>query len=1268
MWGATVKDTINMVGYAGNTTGTSYITTATAGSSAKNVTVYANQYIPKTGQVKGNQTTATSQFVVYNTTAFPGKITGIEIIGSGIKNSNNYGYFQNKLYAAVGTSSREDVTEVPGLTAGTLTQGSKTKVDTHKFSWTFSSSNNYTYFKLLSNEKFIYQGANNVLIVVTYETSGGGSQEPTVSGDAVSVSAGKFTMPAAAVTITANWDEIFTMHISFSVNGSTDVVEAVDVPREQEYTISQVTGTVNGYTFVGWAESEEEDDVKTELTTIGSYTPANNEESKTLYAVFKREYVGADKEDELTASDLAATGTSYADFSNVQKVSSAKYAGNSALNNSTNIQLRSDKSTAGAGIVSTVSGGTIKSVKITVANSNTNTIDVYGSNSAYSSAADLYGNSKGTKIGYTSSTATITPTAQQVFEYVGIRSNSGAAYLSKVTITWTPKTTYYTTAPAQVYDVTYNLGTEPTGAWKANEGCDNAKVKVGQTYTICEDEPVRDHNKFNGWAVERNDTHAAVAVANNQFTMPEAAVTVSAVWEAKVQRNVTYNAGTGTGDDVVVSNVEEGTEVTLKAIGSGEGQANFTKSGYDFKGWKYNGKTYKAGATIEMPAEAITLTAQWKKQNVEKMSLITSIEQLVSGTKVILASKDPVLNDVVKPSALAGDLGSNKYLASVTEDITFSGNEVSYTNANVLELIIEQAEGGWKLRKDATNYLKETSVKNLAWGTASEASVWTITFSNGNANIVTGNNSIKYNAQDPRFTTYASGQKDIRLYGKATVVSGDVNISDYGYVDGDVIVLDENAELTIDADIAPTTMIVPAGSTVTVNNNKQIDANTLIVERGGTLDIQTNGTVNTDETFVIYSTLGKGTGSTSGSGNASGSSSQIKNANKIAASGNVFFELELTPDAAASAGWYAFSVPFPVDAMNGVYYKDTKLENEVGYAIMSYHGDLRAQEQYAWKKYRDILQPGVLYIIAVGDTDYKTLRFKKHGTDAFNATPNVSVKSYPVTGDVPTTNRGWNGIGNPNMQISYLPQTTNVAYMQFLIHEENRFQVRTRSNVNVVVGSAFFVQYSGNSDATIEITPGLQDGANGYLAPKRERNAAEETIYEVELTNVATEEVEDNIFLTAREDALNEYEVGRDLAKMSMGNAKCAQMWVPAYGTQLCAADFQLVNNQAEYPLTINTPKAGTYSISAQENENATIYLTQNGSIIWNLSMSACELDLAQGQNEGYGLKLVVNAPAVVTGVDQIDAKADVQKVIIDEHVYILRGGQMYDVNGKMVK
>ena len=120
---------------------------------------------------------------------------------------------------------------------------------------------------------------------------------------------------------------------------------------------------------------------------------------------------------------------------------------------------------------------------------------------------------------------------------------------------------------------------------------------------------------------------------------------------------------------------------------------------------------------------------------------------------------------------------------------------------------------------------------------------------------------------------------------------------------------------------------------------------------------------------------------------------------------------------------------------------------------------------------------------------------------------------------------------------------------------------------------------------------------------------------------------------------------------------------------RLASEDVPMVNKQATYTLGVYAPKAGTYSISTVEaSEDAELYLTYNGRAIWNLSMSECELELAQGQNAGYGLRLVVKAPAVVTGVDQIDAKAGAQKVIIDEHVYILRGGQMYDVNGKMVK
>ena len=140
-----------------------------------------------------------------------------------------------------------------------------------------------------------------------------------------------------------------------------------------------------------------------------------------------------DVADKLTASDFAATNTTYTDFSDVSKTSSAKYAGNSGKDGSGNIQMRSKNSNSG--IVSTTSGGKVKSVKITVG-SGANTVDVYGSNTAYTAASNLYNSStQGTKIGSTSSTGTITFTAD--YEYVGIRSNNGAIYLSEVEITWT---------------------------------------------------------------------------------------------------------------------------------------------------------------------------------------------------------------------------------------------------------------------------------------------------------------------------------------------------------------------------------------------------------------------------------------------------------------------------------------------------------------------------------------------------------------------------------------------------------------------------------------------------------------------------------------------------------------------------------------------------------------------------------------------------------------------------------------------------------------
>ncbi len=147
--------------------------------------------------------------------------------------------------------------------------------------------------------------------------------------------------------------------------------------------------------------------------------------------------------DVITAADLAATSTSYTDFSGVTKPSGAVYAGRTALNG-TAIQINSNEP---IGIVSSSSGGTVKSITLyfSTLQTSTKTINVYGKNSAYSTAKDLYDKStRGTLIqglssyNYNGNKYTITDD----YEYIGISSYSGVAYIDKIEIEWSTPEDY----------------------------------------------------------------------------------------------------------------------------------------------------------------------------------------------------------------------------------------------------------------------------------------------------------------------------------------------------------------------------------------------------------------------------------------------------------------------------------------------------------------------------------------------------------------------------------------------------------------------------------------------------------------------------------------------------------------------------------------------------------------------------------------------------------------------------------------------------------
>ena len=141
--------------------------------------------------------------------------------------------------------------------------------------------------------------------------------------------------------------------------------------------------------------------------------------------------------DTLTVDKFTADTTTYTDFSGVTATSNAVYAGQTAKSKQGAIQMRTKYSNSG--IVSTTSGGKVLTVSV-VWNAETTAkrvLDIYGSNTPYKSAADLYTNAQGTKIGsIAKSGETTTVTIEGDYYYVGLRSNDGAMYLDSITIEW----------------------------------------------------------------------------------------------------------------------------------------------------------------------------------------------------------------------------------------------------------------------------------------------------------------------------------------------------------------------------------------------------------------------------------------------------------------------------------------------------------------------------------------------------------------------------------------------------------------------------------------------------------------------------------------------------------------------------------------------------------------------------------------------------------------------------------------------------------------
>ncbi len=485
------------------------------------------------------------------------------------------------------------------------------------------------------------------------------------------------------------------------------------------------------------------------------------------------------------------------------------------------------------------------------------------------------------------------------------------------------------------------------------------------------------------------------------------------------------------------------------------------------------------------------------------------------------------------------------------------------------------------------------------------------------------------------------------------VVEKDMRLSEGQSLESNIFVIKQGATVT-----------VGDGATLTIGGGFPSDAvqGNIVVEAGGTLnftDVKTYGKANI-QNLTLCSSLGNRDGS--------GKSGQIHHIEQLDLRGDAYFEVALDASGACSPGWYDFTVPFEaergsVTRRDNTTHEIKTIAGGVNYKIMDYD-EGRSLNGYGWHVYSGNLMPGQIYTITIDDVD-NVYRFKK----AKRATLNDASRVAMICSEGDEQKRGWNGLGNGTFAYSTVAADTEdeanrIRYIQIYDHASNTYTPVAIDEYTFVVGSAFLVQTPVAQDMLF-----TEPAVSGTLqAPGRNRDEQAEA-FTLEMTDTEGVSVVDRLFVSASNTALDTYQIGHDLVKLSKGEAGIAQMWAAAYDNKLCAVELPLQENSVRVPLGFYAPAQRAYLLDVTKAPaDAALYLTYDGKAIWNLSAAPYTLYLNKGENTHYGLMYIQDMRPIPTGWEQTENDGEVQKFVQNGVLYIYQNGVIYDATGKKVK
>lgn len=541
--------------------------------------------------------------------------------------------------------------------------------------------------------------------------------------------------------------------------------------------------------------------------------------------------------------------------------------------------------------------------------------------------------------------------------------------------------------------------------------------------------------------------------------------------------------------------------------------------------------------------------------------------------------------------------------------------------------VVAQDDGTYALRTSAGQYLYAASSSGNHLKTQSQLNAdakWTLSTTSAVAEGSSNRNVMQFNGSSKLFACYSSAsQSPIALYVKQPKV-----------IDNDAT---ETAVETGD------NVTVKDGGVLTINNAKQVGD--VVVEAGGTVSASSYQLTVKD--FTINTQSGK--------------SGQVLGTN-VNVTGNLYLEIKLRDgdmDAEASRLWYCISAPFDVNMNGGFFWGDgTPMVLNTHFQLFEYDGQKRANTGNGWKRVNGTMKANTAYFIGFDDAqgNQNTIKLKANAKTIPAVAP-IALNEYFAAD---AANANWNAVANPTLRYVGLDKTVQVFDPE---HQNYNPFPYFGAAYAFVVGTPFFYKGTGSIVLNTDPDPQVQ-----YRAPQ---HRAESYNYCVQISKAETERFDNQLYVVASETAAATYEEGQDVPSMNEETSKYgALIWTENYGDKrLAIEEAPLVNSSASYVLGIYAPEDGEYTISTpQAKEDVSLYLTREGRVIWDLTAAPYTLDLTKGNTTGYGLRIVA-APKATTDLEDVQGdKVQCTKVLINNHVFILRGEQLYDATGRLVK